>query len=71
MVILDLFGLQVRGKVSRSISRLDKSGRVITAIDRNFARSLRRFNFWQRVRIGMYDVVRTAGRRRRLDWIEN
>lgn len=35
--------------------------KVITAIDRNFARSLRRFNFWQRVRIGMYDVVRTLG----------
>lgn len=55
-----IYSGQVRGKVFRSIaaSRLDKSGRVITAIDRNFARSLRRFNFWQR--IGMYDV-RTLG----------
>lgn len=61
--LLSIYSGQVRGKVFRSIaaSRLDKSGRVITAIDRNFARSLRRFNFWQRVRIGMYDVVRTLG----------
>lgn len=59
--LLSIYSGQVRGKVFRSIaaSKLDKSGRVITAIDRNFARSLRRFNFWQR--IGMYDVVRTLG----------